>query len=162
MFTLLACGHQFCIDCTRSHLTKLVDNCEVAKLKCADYECRATFSEEEYRQILDEQTASKMRRFVTALRVARDEDLFYCPSTECEIPLSLKACKKVQQKGPLTCEKCATEICRKCLLRSHVGKPCAQQNETKFRLWASSDGVKNCPECRARTQKNEGCNHMHC
>lgn len=63
----------------------------------------------------------------------------------------------------LVCEKCQTHICPKCQLQSHDGKPCALKGDTKFRLWASRGiGVKNCPVCNARTQKNEGCNHMHC
>lgn len=42
MFTL-KCGHSYCLPCTRSHLEKLITECEVSKLKCLDYECRETF-----------------------------------------------------------------------------------------------------------------------
>ena len=98
-----------------------------------------------------------------ALKVARDEDLFYCPYLDCEAPQSQKELRKKNKKGHLKCDKCAKEICRKCLLVSHDGKPCAKSNDTKFRLWATRGvGVKNCPVCGARTQKNDGCNHMHC
>lgn len=75
-------------------MEKLIENCEVSKLKCLDYECRATFSEEEYKQILDEKMYLRMSRFQQALKVARDPDLFFCPNTKCESSLSLKELKK--------------------------------------------------------------------
>ena len=63
MFTLMNCGHSYCVECTKAHLEKLIENCEVSKLKCLDYECRETFSEEEYKQILDERMYLRMLRF---------------------------------------------------------------------------------------------------
>ena len=52
-FFLKECGHEYCKSCVNMHLQKLIDTCEVSKLKCLNYECRATFSEEEIRQVLD-------------------------------------------------------------------------------------------------------------
>ena len=47
IFFLMACQHDYCINCVRAHLEKLVSECSVSKLKCLDYECRETFSDEE-------------------------------------------------------------------------------------------------------------------
>ena len=74
--------------------------------------------------MLDETMFAKMKRFLLALKVARDDDLFYCPNTKCETALSKTELKKAKKKGSLTCTKCSTDICRKCLLISHDGKPC--------------------------------------
>ena len=104
----------------------------------------------------------KMQRFLLALRVGKDPNLFYCPNTDCERALEQKELKKKHKKGPLICEHCSVEICRKCKLKSHQGKKCAETNDTKFKLWATRGGVKNCPVCHTRTQKDDGCNHMHC
>ena len=163
MFTLIACGHEYCIQCVRAHLEKLIEGCEVSKLKCLDYECQMTFFDEELKQVLNDEMFAKMKRFLLALKVARDDDLFYCPNTKCGESLSQKELKKENKKGNLTCKHCQTSICRKCLLTTHDGKKCTLSNDTKFRLWATRGvGVKNCPICGARTQKNDGCNHMHC
>lgn len=150
MFTL-RCGHSFCLSCTRAHLEKLITECEVSKLKCLDYECRETFVEEEYKLILDDNMFRKMQKYRTALEVGCNSDLFFCPNTACEDKLSIKELKKAKKKGSLSCPKCQADICRKCLLTSHVGKPCVAQNDAKFRLWATGRGVKNCPTCKART-----------
>ena len=147
----------------RAHLEKLIESCEVSKLKCLDYECQMTFLEDELKQVLNDEMFSKMQRFLLALKVARDDDLFYCPNVKCGESLSQKELKKINKKSNLTCKHCQTGICRKCLLTAHDGKKCTQSNDTKFRLWATRGvGVKNCPVCQARTQKNDGCNHMHC
>ena len=83
MFTLLQCGHQYCLLCVKAHLEKLIESCEVSKLKCLDYECQMTFVEDELKQVLSAEMFAKMQRFLLALKVARDDDLFYCPNTKC-------------------------------------------------------------------------------
>lgn len=126
MFFMSACGHNYCRTCVRGHLDKLIDNCEVSKLKCLDYECRETFTEDEIRLVLPEESFIKMKRFLNALKVARDDNLFYCPNSTCEATLSkteLKS-KASSKKTPYSCTTCSCEICKKCLLVSHEGKPC--------------------------------------
>ena len=114
--------------------------------------------------MLDEDTYIILKRYQEALQIERDKDKFRCPNTECEKVLSLKELKKSSKgKKALVCNHCEKEICKKCNLLDHPGKRCIQTDEGKFRLWASmSSGVKNCPVCSCRTQKNSGCNHMHC
>ena len=60
MFTLIACGHEYCIQCVRAHLEKLIESCEVSKLKCLDYECQMTFLEDELKQVLNDEMFTKM------------------------------------------------------------------------------------------------------
>ncbi len=55
-------------------------------------------------------------------------------------------------------------MCSKCNLKDHKGTNCINTDETGFKFWAvkNLNGVKNCPGCKARTEKNDGCNHMRC
>lgn len=78
----------------------------MSTLKCLEYECQATFSEEELRIVLNDEMFTKMQRYLLALKVARDEDLFYCPNIKCGQPLSMREAKKVSKKGNLTCKHC--------------------------------------------------------
>ena len=91
---LSGCGHEFCVNCVQAHLEKLITGCEVSKLKCLDYECRSTFTDEELKVVLSGDMLAKMQKYLTALRVARDDNLFYCPNTKCEEPLNQKELKK--------------------------------------------------------------------
>eukprot|EP00475_Leptophrys_vorax_P029196 TRINITY_DN4266_c0_g1_i1.p1 TRINITY_DN4266_c0_g1~~TRINITY_DN4266_c0_g1_i1.p1 ORF type:complete len:223 (-),score=15.29 TRINITY_DN4266_c0_g1_i1:195-863(-) len=53
-----------------------------------------------------------------------------------------------------TCPTCSTTWCWDCSITPyHEGKTC----EDLFR-----DFFKSCPECKLRTEKSEGCNHMRC
>lgn len=56
MFFMSACGHNYCRECVRGHLEKLINTCEVSKLKCLDYECRETFTEDEIRLVLSDES----------------------------------------------------------------------------------------------------------
>jgi len=90
MIVLLSCSHEFCKDCTKAHLNKLIDECALSKQKCPDYTCTSTFSKEEVKYILDEKSYQRFLRFETALEVEKDKDLFYCPNTKCEKVLNMK------------------------------------------------------------------------
>lgn len=72
--------------------------------------------------------------------------------------------KKAKLKnGNWACQSCKQELCNKCQISAHPDKQCPKVDESSFRAWAaSSEGVKNCPKCGARTQKADGCNHMTC
>ena len=141
----------------------LVETCAVSKLKCLDYECREVLTDEQNRLILDDETYTRLKRYQTALEVDKDKDKIFCPNIKCYKVLSLKELKKENKGKKLVCKHCSSDICRKCHLLEHPGNPCANTNDGKFRMWATTGaGVKNCPVCGARTQKSSGCNHMHC
>jgi len=76
-----------------------------------------------------------------------------------------------KEEESFKCEKCKHEECLKCGDKPHKGSTCEQ-----FRKWkeennqadkltnemAKKEGLKNCPECGALSQKIDGCNYMTC
>ena len=61
------------------------------------------------------------------------------------------------------CSKCQTKVCFSCRGEGHEGKTCEKALEDQLEGWAAEKGgVKFCPVCRSKIEKNEGCNHMTC
>jgi hypothetical protein len=53
-------------------------------------------------------------------------------------------------------------MCFKCGQVWHNGK-CDANVDAEFNAWAARNGnVKNCPKCKARVEKIDGCNKMTC
>jgi len=161
---MVECSHEFCMPCLKSYLENLVRECNIGKLKCLEYECREIISNEIAHQVLDEDTYKKFLRFRQSIEIDKNPDLLWCPGPGCETVLKKSQLKKERLKsGNWSCKTCNQEICSRCFLVAHPSKKCPQSNESAFRMWAASgSGVKNCPNCRARTEKNDGCNHMTC
>ena len=44
----------------------------------------------------------------------------------------------------------------------HEKSRCDAAMESEFKEWLDKKDVKKCPKCRARTEKDGGCNHMTC
>ena len=103
--------------------------------------------------MLDEDTFKKFLRFRKSIEIDKNPDLLWCPGSGCETVLKKSELKRAKLKsGNWQCTTCSQEICSKCLMVAHPSKKCPQSNESAFRMWAaSSSGVKNCPNCRART-----------
>ncbi len=108
-------------------------------------------------ELLTPQQFNSYRRQKNSYIVDTTPGLISCPNDECFALISRRV-------KPLTCLECQTQCCSKCSLKTHPGRRCAISGDTNLRLWAagSLSGVKNCPKCKARTEKNNGCNHMTC
>jgi hypothetical protein len=63
----------------------------------------------------------------------------------------------------VVCPKCSTEVCFQCRDEWHGRTSCEQNMNSKLEGWADQHGgVRFCPVCRTKVEKNEGCNHMTC
>jgi len=62
----------------------------------------------------------------------------------------------------VSCPICATQVCFQCRDEWHSGT-CEDNMKTKLEGWVSQHGgVRFCPVCKTKVEKNEGCNHMTC
>ena len=127
------------------------------RIKCLDYCCQEQCSEQIIRSILNVQDFQRYKRFTNAYKVDTNKNLIFCPSKDCSELIDKSG------KGPVQCKVCQTQACAKCDLLKHQGK-CVKANDKQFKFWALGTklGVKNCPKCKSRTEKTDGCNHMTC
>ena len=63
----------------------------------------------------------------------------------------------------VTCPDCRTEVCFQCRDEWHGSRSCEDNMSRKLEGWVNQHGgVRFCPVCKTKVEKNEGCNHMHC
>ena len=60
------------------------------------------------------------------------------------------------------CALCLTQVCFQCRDEKHEGT-CEENMNNKLEGWVQEHGgVRFCPVCKTKVEKNEGCNHMTC
>jgi len=69
------------------------DQNKSTKLKCPQFGCGTTPSEEEVKAIISSDSFSKYQKFINNQRVARSKNLFFCPSPDCESVIDTKSAK---------------------------------------------------------------------
>ena len=152
------CSHQFCRQCWSENINAKLNIGAISRINCLDYSCKQPIDETFIRSVLDDTDFLKYKNFTNALLVDSKKSLIFCPN---------KDCGQIVDKTivPVVCRRCRIEICNKCDLQSHPNTACLVLEDRRFRRWASRAsklGVKNCPTCRSRTEKLQGCNHMTC
>ena len=79
-----------------------------------------------------------------------------CPFTEkCAATISLRSVRSFDRDLGVAYEKKLKEIQR-------VANRLVASEDPHFAQWAESQGMKQCPRCFVRIEKNEGCDHMTC
>ena len=79
-----------------------------------------------------------------------------CPFTEkCAATMSLRSVRSFDRELGVAYEKKLKEIRR-------VANRLVASEDPQFAQWAESQGMKQCPRCFVRIEKNEGCDHMTC
>eukprot|EP01083_Nonionella_stella_P142658 441846_1 len=162
------CGHnQYCKRCLTEHYKIKTQNGDVLKVKCIDPRCEREVKENEILNFLtDSELREKFIRFKRQKLLMLDENARFCLTADCDGYMIGS-----RLKPKLTCEECKTTICFNCskLWHGYFTKCSSAQtaedaNEAKFIEWESEkkEGVKKCPKCKIRIEKNEGCNHMTC
>lgn len=98
----------------------------------------------------------KYLKFKENIDVNLNPLLKWCPKADCNRYVSKGKKRKV------VCD-CGTEVCFTCGAQWHGRLKCNEAMDKEFFAWASKSGnVSNCPKCKVRVQKTEGCNHMTC
>ena len=84
------CGHMFCSDCTLGQLRQLINNAEVDKVKCLEFDCaNPVISAEKLKAILsklemDGDLWAKYERFGHKKELERDPLVRFCTKPGCE------------------------------------------------------------------------------
>ena len=152
------CGDEYCSNCWFSYLRSKIDEGYVDKIKCMNYNCKEILSDKFIRNIIrDNKTLyDKYVKFLEKNEVLNNPNKKFCP---------IKGCDSYgEKKGKDKYVKCKKghKFCFQCLKNWHGKDKCEKKEEEDFKIWKKDKIIKQCPNCKMWTEKNEGCNHMTC
>lgn len=152
------CNHEFCNKCILEHLNENIINGKIAKIICPYENCKNDFLEEEIKEFLndDQETLQKYFKFKKNLEISLDPKYRWCIKPGCGFLV------EGNSKDPKTICKCGQIMCFNCMYPWHEGKDCESAIDKEFKKYIEKGKVKNCPKCKCRIEKNEGCNHIYC
>ena len=152
VYSLLACGHKFCLDCIGQYLIDLTSTPKDLPAQCS--ECNTPISLFDIQTILDEASFERLMKASMRHSITFSE-LKNCPTPNC--------CQVYKENSELfRCTVCRNSFCKKCRDAPHAGQTC---EEAKIALTPEQKkllGIKSCPRCKRDIQKNMGCSHMTC
>ena len=92
------------------------------------------------------------------MRVGINSNIKWCPKPDCGktvVKPRFCSCSNRTQ-----CE-CGLEVCFKCGREWHAGQ-CRDDGNTAFQVYGMLHNVAKCPNCKAPSEKIDGCNKMTC
>ncbi|MDP2439879.1 MAG: IBR domain-containing protein [archaeon] len=166
LHTVSGCGdHYYCIECLAGHATALISVAEISeRLSCPDPECGVRFTEADVQQLVPEEVYHRYLQFLVLAMLDACQHI-WCPT--CASPIITGDAAECPTPTSLTiCPGCQSFICSICSKAYHPETTCqgAAVTDPDLLAWLQEQGtkVKECPQCFAATEKNDGCNHMTC
>lgn len=155
----LKCAHLFCKECIMEYLKEEINNSRVAKINCPYPKCKQQFTENNITDLLSKEYVTKYKRFIFREKFKSGPSYVSCPILNCDGYAKSK--KSSSKQVRLECNY-GHPFCSQCNQAWHYEEPCTNDQEIKDFATYSGFILKKCPKCKAWTEKNEGCNHMHC
>ena len=152
------CGDEYCNHCWFSYLRSKIEEGYVNKIKCMNYQCKEILSDQFIRKVInsDKKLVEKYEKFLIKNEILNSKNKKFCPVKGCD-----SYGEKIGNNKYVTCQK-GHKFCYNCLKDWHGKKPCEKNEEEYFQIWKKGKIIKQCPNCKMWTEKNEGCNHMTC
>ena len=168
----LKCKHLFCKECIVNYLEEEINNARVLGLKCAWKDCNEIIQDEEIKSLVTEKTFKKLKKFRLRKEIQKDPSTQLCPIADCE-GFAKKSINNLEEEKNSSLERksllqvkysCSNNhnFCGKCNRVWHGSNSCEDDKEILDFATDSGKMLKKCPKCKVWTEKNEGCNHMHC
>lgn len=172
---LLKCKHLFCRDCIINYLEEEINNDRVVQIKCPWKECTEKFQDEEIKFVVNnENLYKKMIKFRLRREIGNDPNKIVCPIADCEgfsknlnnnllltEDFKPNLGRKSLTQVKFTCTN-SHNFCGKCNKIWHGNESCEDDKEIVDFATENGKMLKKCLKCKVWTEKNEGCNHMHC
>ena len=155
----VGCFHIFCNECYYNYLKEKINNNQVEKIKCPDYNCCFFLYNNfiESKLINDIPLLKKYKKLLKRKQLMIDPNIQLCPFPDCE-----SYAKKEENNKFVCCIENKHKFCFNCLKEWHYNEECNIDVEKSFENWRDSTKVKRCPRCKYFIEKNEGCNHITC
>jgi hypothetical protein len=154
---MLACDHEYCVQCMRKHAKEAFRDITLLPLRCCDLPIDSTVLS----VLLPENEAEILKDRILELEIQKKMN---CPT--CGLLLNLDAFKD-SDVYEFSCD-CGTNICSSCRTLAHSGYTCEENiamrtgsDEPLFKL-AKHRGWKQCPKCSIMIEFTIGCNQMIC
>ncbi len=160
-------GHLFCKACLAHYVEQTVFGDGRSVLKCMSTmeTCDGIFSDEMIRLSLPEKVFAKFSEAQSrdALKAANIDNLLSCYNCSFQVEMTDEA------GNVLNCPSCFKSTCKLCKEESHVPLKCSEvekKGQTSKRLSVeeamTEARIRECPKCKTRFFKIEGCNKMTC
>lgn len=167
-FYSLNCGHKVCTPCFTDYLTANEDN---LLLKCpGNAQCQAIVPRTAFSDLFPRnQDMRYMRRvtelFISSTRAKNSE----CEYRSCPYPDCTNTIARFDLVEKVVACSANHSFCFDCGSKPHFNIACETaadwmamiDEEHRSETWIN-EFTKECPQCRTRIQKSEGCNHMVC
>ena len=155
----LPCDHECCKQCFYEYIKKEIESAKVAEIHCFGLKCNNIISEKIILSVIkgNQILMDKYKRFKLRAEILASSTKKFCPEPNCEsyIERNIGGDKYVQCKV-------GHKYCYVCLKPWHGKTPCDEELDKDFQIWKTGKVIKQCPQCKFYTEKNEGCNHMTC
>ena len=151
------CGDLYCSHCWFSYLQSKIDE-GYGNIKCMNYNCKENLSDDFIKNIIkdNKQLVEKFKKFSIKMEVLNNPNMKFCPVQNCD-----SYAEKIGKNKYVKCKK-GHKFCFNCLKQWHGNEKCEEKEEEDFKIWKKGKIIKQCPNCKMWTEKNEGCNHMTC
>lgn len=161
------CGHPFCLDCWKTHLSVSIQNGPACfSLRCPEPECKANPGPDMVDRLASDEEKQKYYGHILWSYVDGHRNLKWCPGSGCDLAIELDAGER--ENLDITCD-CSYSFCWNCMEENHRPVKCEIVAEWMKLITLESDDtpwilqfIKRCPKCRRRIEKYEGCTHMTC
>ena len=150
--------HEFCKTCLADYIKQKILSNQLLEIKCPD-DCGKPLEDDETENILTE-TPDLYKRFLKFKNIALlslDPNIRWCVRAECEGYI-----KRDKNSNKLICGKCNQAMCFLCRNAWHEAQTCEEAMKMEFKKYIERVVVKECPKCKSKIEKSEGCNHMSC
>ena len=154
----IKCGDEYCNHCWFSYLRNKIEEGYVDKIKCMNYSCKEILNDKFIRNIIQDNKIliDKYEKFLEKNEILNNPNKKFCPIKGCESYAEKKGSNKYVE-----CKK-GHKFCFICMKNWHGKEKCEKKEEEDFKIWKQGKIIKQCPNCKMWTEKNEGCNHMKC
>ncbi|KAL4450317.1 hypothetical protein ABPG74_009023 [Tetrahymena malaccensis] len=156
-YRLTHCSHNFCMQCIQTYIINKINCSEVLNIVCPQASCGVKIQDLQIQKVISPDLFEKYMRFKKIMVLNQDPNIRWCPTVDCETFIR----REDKEKICLSCPKCSQKICFLCNSKWHEGTCEDAMNQSLIQMKEKLQ-IKQCPKCKGRIQKFDGCNHMKC
>lgn len=150
----LPCHSPFCTTCISLYLEVKINNLEVLSITCPVPQCQFEFTSDLIKDNISTNLFQKYCKLLYSETLSKNPNLRWCPAPDCS------GYDIFANNFQMTCNVCSTFYCFHC---SEIWKDkhTCKMSDKPLEYWFKK-GIRYCPNCKRKVEKNYGCDHMTC